>query len=170
MDRSPSTADHVPAHVRKSEGIESSFSFFPLKWSKSSLVLIVIHLYVLLLDELQSAFKTNIAYWLVYLHFQLSEVVCHALSWKCYYHSICILEYGFGLPEVQFVLEDLGKNIRFTGKIFRWFNWVLDTRAEENYASMLVVGICLKIVIGFCGSGKANIVAEFGHYISIDVL
>lgn len=55
LDRSPSTANHVPAHVRKSEGIESFFSFVPLKWSKGSLTLLVIHLYVLPLGELQSA-------------------------------------------------------------------------------------------------------------------
>lgn len=33
-----------------------------------------------------------------------------------------------------------------------------------------MVSKSLKIVIGFCGSGKESIVAEFSHYISIDVL
>lgn len=121
--------------------------------------------------------ETNIAYWLVYLHFQFiwSCIPCIAMEvlWSFYLHSRMWLWLAWGLICCRRFRKEtlLYKRVyQIYWKNVRCFDWALDTRVEENYASTLVVGISLKIIIGFCGSGKENIVAAFGHYISKDVL
>lgn len=136
--RGLSTANHVPAHVRKREGIES---FFPFFFPNGAKALLFSYFYAyksyLLMNFRVCQLKLIQLIGFCYLHFQLSEVGYYALSWKHYFFILSAFQsitlYYVALACLRSnLLEDLGqkhiyinKFTRFTGKMFRWFTWPL---------------------------------------------